>query len=128
MRLRGLHSERVVFPGVAEAADGFAEADGEVHNGLEALGVHGRETLAVSVKHLGVAEDSRERIIDLGAENRANIARQFGSKCFRRGFPLLRAAHSALDRAGGRGDEISGARHEFDFSRDHEGCDFRLPI
>ena len=82
----------------------------------------------MSEQHFGIAEDSGERIINLVAEDRADVARQVGPLRFRHGFQLFRSSHSALDQAGGRGDEISGARHEFHFSRSHEGRDFRLPV
>jgi hypothetical protein len=69
-----------LFPGVAEAADGFAEADGEVDDDLQALGVHSAEALAVGQQQLGVAQDARERIIDFVAENGADVFRKLGPR------------------------------------------------
>ena len=81
-----------MFPGVAEAADGFAEADGEVDHGLEAVRIHGGEALAVSEKQLGVAEDSGERIIDFVAEDRGEVGRQFRPRRAGNGFRFVRPA------------------------------------
>jgi hypothetical protein len=57
------------FPGVAESADGFAEAHGEFDYGLQPLHIHRGQACAVREQQLGVAQNSGERIIDFVAKN-----------------------------------------------------------
>ena len=66
------------FPGEADAADGFAEADGEIDDGFETLIGGGRKAVAMREEQLGIAEDAGEGIIEFVAENFGEIFGQLG--------------------------------------------------
>src|ERR1039457_5838209 len=56
-----------------------------------------------------------------------NGAIYLGPRGPRPGFRLLRPSQSALNEAGGQGNEIPGAGHEIDVSRGHEWRDLSRP-
>jgi len=117
---------RALLPGVAEAAGGFAEADSEIDDSLEPLGIDGAEAFAVSEKQLGVAENAGKRVIDFVAEDRADIAAQSGPRRTECKFGGFGPAKPAFDESGRKGNEISGANDEFDIAFRDEGRDIRL--
>lgn len=48
----------MAFPLVAEPASCFAQADGEIHYGLQPLRVDRRKAVAVAPKQLGIPENA----------------------------------------------------------------------
>jgi alpha-beta hydrolase superfamily lysophospholipase len=67
------------FPGVAQPADGLAQAHRQLGDGLQALERGGWQMVAVlfpvlGQQQLGIAEDAGKRIIDLVAQDFAEIA------------------------------------------------------
>lgn len=110
------------LPGVADAADGFAEAHGEIDNGLEALGVHGEEAIAVCEKKFGVAEDAGERVVDFVAKHFADILGAFAPRGAEREFGNFCPAKTAFEKRSGQRNEVAGANQEIGLSAGDEPC------
>jgi hypothetical protein len=51
----------MVFPGIADTADGFAETNGEVNDRLQPLRLDGAQPVLVREQQLGIAKNSYQR-------------------------------------------------------------------
>jgi hypothetical protein len=118
----------LVIPGVADAADSFAEADGEVHDGLKALRLGEGEAVAVSEQHFGIAEDSGERVIDFVAKHLADILGTFAPRGTKREIGDFSPPEPAFEQRGSERNVIAGTHHEVGLTAGDQTGDFQLPL
>src|SRR5579863_301376 len=117
---------RLGFPRVAQAPHVLAKTHGEVNDGMQPLGVYGGQAIAVSQQKLGIAEDSRKRIVDFVPEYLRNIAGQFGPRRPQPESRPLGPAQPPLDQGGGVWNEVAHTHHELDVAFRQEPRELRL--
>jgi len=113
---------------MAQAADGFAQAHGQTHDGAETLNIRYGHAIFVSENELGVAKNTGEGIIDLVAKDFGNIRRYFSRGESYGRFHCFGQAPSSFDEAGSQGQEVPDLSYEIDIASGHQRSNFRLPL
>src|SRR6202142_2367101 len=106
----------LAIPGVADAANGFAETNRKIHDSLEALRFGEGQAVAVGEQHLGVAEDSSKRIVDFVAKHFADIFGAFVPRRPKSEFGNLRPTETAFEQSGNQWNVFPGTRNEVPFA------------
>src|SRR5215472_10947455 len=78
--LRRSWRRKVALEHVAQAANGFARADSEIDDGLQALRVCWRKPVDLRKNEFRVFEDANERIINFVAKNGFDVAGYVGPR------------------------------------------------
>jgi len=113
---------------MAHAADGFAQAYGQTHDGAETLNIGYGHAIFVSQNELGVAKNTGEGIIDLVAKDFGDIRRNFSQRESYGRFHSFGQAPSSFDEAGSQGQEVPNLRYEIDIACGDQRSNFRLPL
>lgn len=116
------------FPRVAEAANRLAQAHGEVHDGLKALGVHRMQPFPVRENEFGIAQNSGEWVIDFVAKDFGDVAWKLLPWRPNGSLRPLRPSQPAFDQRRRQRNVISSASHEVDVAFRHQPGDFHLAL
>jgi hypothetical protein len=111
---------------VTEAAHGLADAHGQLRDGLQALDGIRRQAIAPAQHQFGVAQYAGELVVELVAENLAEVGGEFlaGKRRQVRGDRFQ--ADAAFHTSRGNGNEGAAAENEIGRAGEHQKRQLRL--